>query len=125
MIKVPNEYRIQDGVLGSTDKIGNTSAFLIPYQSFTRSVIARDGQGREYVPVSLPNRCPNWREMCFVNDVLWYEEDVVIQYHPQKSAYVNLHVNGLPLWRPMGVESPTPPKALVGSKKVKPRFQVS
>jgi hypothetical protein len=52
--------------------------------------------------------------MCFIKDVFWDEEDVVIQYHPRKSEDVNRHENGLHLWRPVGKEIPTPPKALVG-----------
>ena len=63
MFKVPNEYRIRAGELGSNDDAGNNGAFLIEYQSFTLRVIASDGMGWEYVSVSLPNRCPNWRDM--------------------------------------------------------------
>ena len=114
MFKVPNEYRIRDGELGSTDEIGNNGAFLIPYQSFMLRVIASDGKGWEHVSVSLSNRCPNWREMCFIKDLFWDGEDVVMQYHPKKSEYVNLHDNCLHLWRPVGEEIPTPPKELVG-----------
>lgn len=69
MFKIPNEYRIRAGELGSNDDSGNNGAFLIPCQSFTLRVIASDGQGWEHVSVSLPNRCPNWREMCFIKDV--------------------------------------------------------
>jgi hypothetical protein len=43
-----------------------------------------------------------------------FAEDVVIQYHPTKSEYVNLHDNCLHMWRPVEVEIPTPPKELVG-----------
>jgi hypothetical protein len=100
--------------LSSTDEIGNNGAFIIPYQSCTRRVIASDGQGGEHMSVSLPNRCPSWREMGFMKDVFWDEEDVVIQYHPAKSEYVNVHDHCLHLWRPLGVELPTPPKELVG-----------
>ena len=53
MYKVPNEYRIRDGELGSTDEIGNNGAFLIPFQSFTLKVIASNGEGWEHVAVSL------------------------------------------------------------------------
>ena len=42
--------------------------------------------------------------MCFIKDVVWDEEDVVIQYHPQKSEYVTLHGHCLHLWRPVGIE---------------------
>jgi hypothetical protein len=114
MFKTPNEYRIRGGELGSTDEIGNNGAFMIPYQSFILRVIASDGMGWEHVSVSLPNRCPNWREMCFIKDLFWDAEDVVIQYHPAKSEYVNRHETTLHLWRPVGVEIPTPPKELVG-----------
>jgi hypothetical protein len=114
MFKVPNQYRIRDGELGSTDEIGNNGAFLILYQSFTLRVIASDGMDWEHVSVSLPNRTLNWREMCFIKDLFWDEEDVVIQYHPTKSEYVNQHENCLHLWKPVDFEMPIPPKELVG-----------
>ena len=98
---MPNEYRIRDGVLDSTDEIGNNGAFSIPFESFTLNVIASDGMDWEHVSVSLPNRTPNWREMCFIKDLFWDEEDVVIQYHPKKSEYVNRHDNCLHLWKPV------------------------
>jgi hypothetical protein len=56
MFKVPNEYRIHDGELGSNDDVGNNGAFLIPFESFTLRVIASDGEDWEHVSVSLPNR---------------------------------------------------------------------
>jgi len=99
MFKVPNEYRIREGELGSTEEIGNDGAFLIPYQSFNLRVIASDGKGWEHVSVSLQNRCPNWREMCFIKDVFWDAEDVVIQYHPAKSEYVNGLCRKVGFWR--------------------------
>ena len=52
--------------------------------------------------------------MCFIKGLFWDEEDVVIQYHPAKSEYVNRHEKCLHLWRPVGVEMPTPQKELVG-----------
>src|SRR5262245_53371563 len=114
MFNVPNENHIKVSVLGASEEIGSNSAFLIPYQSFTLRVIASDGMGWEHVSVSLPNRCPNWREMCFIKDLFWDVEDVVIQYHPAKSEYVNVHDNCLHLWRPVEVRIPIPPKELVG-----------
>ena len=111
---VPNEYRLRVGEYGSDDSIGNYGAFLIPYESFTMRVLASEGLGWEHVSVSLNNRCPNWKEMCFIKDLFWDEEDVVIQYHPKKSEYVNLYPNCLHLWRPVNQQIPTPPKELVG-----------
>jgi hypothetical protein len=66
MFKVPNEYRIQNGELGSTDAMGNNGAFVTPFESFNLRVIASDGMGWEHVSVSLPHRCPHWREMRFI-----------------------------------------------------------
>ena len=68
MFKIPNGYRIREGVLGSKEAIGNNGAFTIPFESFILHVIASDGQGWEHVSVSLSHRTPNWREMCFVKD---------------------------------------------------------
>jgi hypothetical protein len=102
--------------------MGNNGVFWIPYQSFTLQVIASDGQGWKHVSVSLPHRCPHWREMCFSKDLFWDEEDVGIQSHPAKSEYVNLHDTCLHLWRPVGVEIPTPPKEWVGEQKCRVVF---
>jgi len=68
----------------------------------------------EHVSVSVERRPPNWAEMCFVKDLFWGEEECVVQYHPPRSDYVNVHPNCLHLWKPMGVEIPRPPKILVG-----------
>ena len=114
---MPNAYRRRGGVWGSTDEIGNNGALTIPFESFILHVIARDGQGWEHVSVSLSHRTPNWREMCFIKVLFWDKEDVVIQYHPKKSEYVNRHEHCLHLWRPVEVEVPTPPKELVGEQE--------
>jgi len=82
--------------------MGNHDAFWLPYRSCILRVMTSDGQGWEHVSVSLPNRYPNWREMCIVKGLCWDAEDLVMQYHPAKSAYVNVHDHCLHLWRPIG-----------------------
>lgn len=79
-------------------------------------VVASSGDicGWDHVSVSRKNRCPNWPEMCHAKDLFFAEEETVIQYHPPKSEYVNLHPFCLHLWRPTGHEFPRPPKELVG-----------
>jgi len=52
--------------------------------------------------------------MCFIKDLFWDVEDVVIQYHPAKSEYVNRHDYCLHLWKPVDFEMLAPPKELVG-----------
>ena len=112
---VPNQYRLRDKTspYGSADSIGNNGAFYIPYQSFDLKVIASDGMEWEHVSVSLPNRAPNWNEMCYIKELFWDAEDLVIQYHPPKSQYVNNHSFCLHLWRPIKEKIPIPPKILV------------
>lgn len=73
------------------------------------------GGGWDHVSVSpmKSNRIPTWDEMCRVKDMFWNEEEVVVQYHPRKSDYVNIRKNCLHLWRPIDVELPTPPTIFV------------
>lgn len=85
-----------------------------PTDSKPLRVVASDGAGWDHVSVSRHNRPPNWAEMCRVKDVFFDPEEVVMQLHPRKSEYVNNHPHCLHLWRPQGVEIPTPHAAMVG-----------
>jgi hypothetical protein len=58
-------------------------------------------------------RIPNWPEMCYVKGLFWEDDEVVVQFHPAKKDYVNVHECVLHLWRPKKVEMPTPPKICV------------
>jgi hypothetical protein len=118
--------------LGSTAADGNNGAFHVPSPEpgWTLALICSDGtddevpeaRGWEHVSVHayrthgkvVQMRTPTWREMTFVKDLCWDAEDVVIQYHPRKSEYVNNHPHVLHLWRPTHVAIPTPPPLLVG-----------
>lgn len=123
MFKVPEKYRIKNkGVpwLESDSSFGNNGAFKIPLSGRTTAfAIASDGEGWEHVSVSCrvdnkKDKTPTWAEMCKIKSMFWDDEDCVIQYHPQKSAYVNNHKHTLHLWRPIGVELPQPKTILVG-----------
>lgn len=117
--KVPNKYRIKAGRLGSDDSIGNAGAFEIKLKhGQTVFVIASDGAGWEHVSVSRRDRCPTWDEMCQIKAMFWDEDDCVLQFHPPRSEYINIHPNCLHLWRPTdGNQSmPMPPSILVGVK---------
>jgi hypothetical protein len=58
-------------------------------------------------------RTPTWKEMAFVKDLCWDGEDEVIQFHPRKSEYVNVHQHVLHLWRSLDHPIPTPPVVYV------------
>ena len=71
----------------------------------------------EHVSVSLKHRCPNWQEMCFVKDLFWSEDELVVQFHPPRSDYVNHHPYCLHLWRPLDGHIRTPPSIFVGPRQ--------
>jgi hypothetical protein len=115
---VPNEFRIGAGIFGSEESIGNNGAFEMKVLGYQLMLVASDGGGWEHVSVSIPgrNHSPSWPVMCEVKKIFWDPEDLVVQYHPRESDYVNFHQFCLHLWRPVGVELPTPPTIMVGPK---------
>lgn len=87
----------------------NSGRFIIPSENgkFNYHVIASIDGNWDHVSVSLttPNgeyplgRCPKWDEMCFIKDLFFEDEEEVIQFHPKKSEYVNIHPYVLHLWK--------------------------
>lgn len=67
-------------------------------------------------------RCPRWDEMCYIKELFWDDpEDVVLQFHPPASEYVNNHPYVLHLWRAVDingfpVRQNRPPSIMVGLK---------
>jgi hypothetical protein len=98
------------------DGDGRTNGYAeLPGQHRPLTVLFSDGLGWEHVSVSTRGRPPNWEEMCAVKNLFWDVDDVVMQLHPARAEYVNLHPHCLHLWRPStGVSIPTPPRELVG-----------
>lgn len=119
---VPDQYRVRKGPMASDASAGNNGAFFIPRNKSTvpLKVIASDGLQWEHVSVSLPDRSPTWEEMCTIKNLFWDPEDVVIQYHPAHSDYINNHPYCLHLWRPVNQSLPVPDPLMVGSKNFKP-----
>lgn len=118
MFHVPEKCRIIVGSLASDVLSGNNGCFLIQRSDITViSVIASDGQGWEHVSVNCTTqykeRVPTWSEMCYIKNMFWDKEDVVIQYHPKETEYINHHKFTLHLWKKIGEEFLTPPIYLV------------
>ena len=95
-----------DGGIGELYVVGK------PYAS----VIWSNGGGWEHVSMCPYKRShtPTWDEMCKLKDMFFHDDEVVVQYHPAKSEYVNNMPNCLHLWRPMIEKMPTPPSIMVG-----------
>ena len=111
--KCPDKFRIVHPHYGPGDDYNGVFDVVLRHKQRVR-VIASDGLGWEHVSVSREDRCPTWDEMCQVKDLFWGDEDTVVQYHPPKSQYVNIHKNCLHLWRPTEVPMPVPMKIMVG-----------
>jgi hypothetical protein len=131
MFHVPNKFRERKNqALKSDDTYGNNGFFIIPHYKITDYffyVQVSDGAVSEesldkweHVSVSIAHkgqpqtRTPTWQEMCYIKGVFWDDEDCVVQYHPAKNEYVNMHQFVLHLWRPVNQAIPTPPKIMVG-----------
>lgn len=103
----PNQY-----IVGNQGADG--ALFLIKFEGRNFAVVASNGGSWDHVSVSLPNRCPNWREMCFVKQLFWNDDEVVIQYHPAKQDYINNCPTCLHMWKPQNEVLPMPDKIMVG-----------
>lgn len=104
--------RVRLGQLASRPSDGWNGAFR-----FGRFwVVCSDGEGWDHVSVSHEDRIPTWEDMCRFKDLFFDPEEVVVQYHPAKSEYVNLHPRCLHLWRCQDAPMPTPPSWMVGPK---------
>ena len=94
-------------------------AFWIPGPcGMDLKVIASSGSAHEEIPwehvsVSLKNRCPNWQEMCFIKDLFWAPDEVVMQLHVAAQNHINVHNFCLHLWRPLKADIPLPPRIAV------------
>lgn len=96
-----------------------SGVFLLMFGGAELRIIANaafsDSAWWEHVSISTPDRCPTWEEMCFVKNLFWEDEELVVQFHPPKSQYVNCHPRTLHLWRPTRHKDrmPFPPRDLV------------
>lgn len=103
------------------DRIGNDGGMGEIFKLGKRygSVIWSNGGGWEHVSVCPYKRSytPSWDDMCALKDMFFYEDEVVVQYHPAKKDYVNMIHNCLHLWKPIDETLPVPPSIFVGLKK--------
>lgn len=118
MFHVVEKYRVSRGQQRSTFADENNGAFMINRGRTSIFIKASDGLGWEHVSVHCisenKERTPTWAEMCFIKDLFWDEEDIVVQFHPPKSQYINMHKFTLHMWRSTTTSITTPPTVLIG-----------
>jgi len=116
--------RIVEGPLASLPDSGLNGCFSVPGPRGDRLIIVASNAWDwdeaklplpkwEHVSVHVRGRTPSWAEMDFVKNMFWRDDEWVVQFHPAIADHVNLHEHTLHLWKPVGVEIPTPPKACV------------
>ncbi len=116
---VPEKWRVKTGPMGSTQSAGNNGQFIVRSLKLDYHVLcqASCGLGWEHVSVSMAtvDRCPTWAEMSVVKSIFWDDDDLVVQFHPPRSEYVNNHPYVLHLWRKAGTNDfcERPPVELV------------
>ena len=114
--------RVTEGPFASSEIDGLAGVFIFTSDDFRLKVIssgpANDvNKGWEHVSVSmmhveLGEMLPEWNTMKFVKELFWDDEETVLQFHPKKSEYVNVHDGVLHLWKPP-YEVALPPKEFV------------
>jgi len=113
------KYRVTNGPMASKPEYGFNGVFVVQRDHRTRFVcIASDGGGWDHVSVEVKmrgslQRLPTWEEMCWIRKLFFEDEEVVVQYHPPKSQYVNVHPFVLHLWRNQSGAIPLPPMRYV------------
>mgnify|MGYP006874677943 CR=1 FL=1 len=97
----------------NTGSDGGCGEIYFPLHREPMVVVWSFGGGWEHVSVSYRRRTPTWDEMCKVKDMFWNDNETVVQYHPKKSEYKNLHPYCLHLWRKRGEDFELPPREYV------------
>ncbi len=94
----------------SNSSYGRNGFFAFKVKGQEYYVICSDGSGWDHISVSKPKkRIPTWKEMCMLKDLFFKEDEWVVQYHPAKSNYVNIHSGVLHLGRCQNQDFITPP----------------
>jgi len=109
------KYRVLKGKW-ATDPNADYGLFYVPFDKTNVKLQVVCGPMKntgQNVSVSLLKRCPNWIEMSHVKDLFWDENETVLQFHPKKNQYVNIHQFCLHLWRHQEIEHPLPPLFMV------------
>lgn len=114
------EEILKNGRIYSVERGLDGFRAMIQMHKYKASLIVTDGGGWEHASIVPVNRgiVPSWDDMCFLKDIIWNEDEAVIQIHPPKSEYVNNISNCLHLWRCIDKEMPMPPSKFVGIKGV-------
>ena len=113
-MKSINELRLNPKlIIDQEAEDGGCGHIFFGVSKYPAIIIFSWGDGWDHVSISYKNRCCTWEEMCYIKDTFFREDECVIQYHPAKKDYVNIHPYVLHLWRSQSEGIPVPPKYMV------------
>lgn len=99
---------------------------VVQFPRWQGSLIVSWQGGWEHASVAPLRRSytPSWQDMAWLKDLIWNEEEAVIQVHPPKSQYVNNVGNCLHLWRCYYRDMVLPPSCFVGYRPGQTRAEL-
>ncbi|AIY85207.1 hypothetical protein U729_3168 (plasmid) [Clostridium baratii str. Sullivan] len=105
-----NNYRVK--LFGEIGDEYNGAFFLL-IDDIETFVIAAKTDEWEHVSVSHKNVTPSWDTMCKIKDMFFEDNETVMQLHPPKEDYINIHEHCLHMWRPVKDKIKMPPDFMV------------
>lgn len=103
---------IERGRIAGESNAGPYGAFSVVHPETGRRLQVVASDGRDWIEEGLPGDAwghvsvsstfgtPTWAEMCWIKGMFFESKEDVLQYHPAKSKYVNIHAHCLHLWLP-------------------------
>lgn len=95
--------------------------YLIPGNNCTINLIISNTLGWDHISMTIQvedtygfmyNRMPSANEMEAMKKLFFNDDEPVIEVHPKKEDYVNIHPYVLHLWKPNLIDLPIPPNIL-------------
>jgi hypothetical protein len=111
-----DRWRIKKGAgqLDSNQTDGWNGAFIVPLEGEMWQVIISDQCGWRHLSATNAQKkqLPSWHIMCRLRDAFFPDDAWVVQFHPPKEDYIDIHPYVLHLWECLD-GFPTPIFALV------------
>lgn len=110
---------IKNPRIAATERTFDGFSGTIAMPTWRGSIVCSFGGGWEHVSIApyLSRVMPTWDDMCLLKDIVWNEDEAVIQVHPAKKDYVDNKHNCLHLWRCTYMDMVLPPSCFVGMRQ--------
>lgn len=113
-VKDITEFIKNNGSFNTITMAGIMGQIRLP-DSKMASIVISWTDDWEHVSVApfIRSNVPTWKDMCFIKDHIFKDDEAAIQIHPPKSENISLVDNCLHIWRPYTESLVLPPSILV------------